>query len=41
MLDRLLVLRLLRLLGLFRIRFHLLLLRRDKVQDAGGFGRYL
>lgn len=39
--DRILVLRLLCVLGSFRIHFHLLLLCRDKVQDFGGLGCYL
>lgn len=37
-LDWLLVLRLLRLLGLFRIRLHVLFLRGDKGSNAGGDG---
>jgi len=39
--DRLLVLRLLRVLGSFRIRFYLFLLCRDEVQNLGGPGCHL
>lgn len=40
MTDRVLVLRLLCILGSFRICLHLLLLCRDEVQDVGGLGCY-